>query len=823
MSRATDRQQQELLELVGTVSGIPWTEKGDGSRFCIIKLSSGQTVKGNCDPIDIIVGVEYRFFGRFGKPDPRYGEQFYFEQFKQQEIHSRQGVIQYLVRNATGIGPVYASQLWDRYSSDAVRMLRAFPDEVLKDCPQIPRGRIVDASEALSSKAATEDVRIELATLLDGRGFPSKLIDALIKKFGIHAPARIKHDPFTMMVNKMPGAGFARCDTLYTDLGLPQTRLKRQLMRVIRSFQEAGDGHTWRPIQEAKRSILLSISGVAEGEIRWQRAVKLGLRARRLAIHQDKTRILPGGGWETWLAERDKADAERSLAGHVARIAGGNRSGAAENEVAGNQGKGIAWPDPDSIAGLKDHQRGVVRQILSAGSNLVILNGTPGTGKTTTAAAIVRTIAGMTDRSSIAVVAPTGKAGVRIRSAMEKNGLKDIQCGTVHRTLGVQRNGHDGAGWDFWFNDSRKMPWKIYVLDEASMFDTTTANCFFQAIPDGALVLVVGDPYQLPPVDHGAPLRDMIAAGIPYGELTEVLRNDGAAVKACKVIKDGGKPYPPRALNLAAGDNWCHKECRSNAFAKTTLLHMVATAKGMRLPISGVAAGESNGSRGGEGGEPRFREIDPTWDIQVITALNDSGDVSRKKLNEALRELLNKDGETADGCPFRNGDKVICTQNCVLELAESVESAAMWRPHDDDDEAGDDRAEGDFVANGEIGRVVFVSRSHMVVSFADPERLFVVPRKAESSADGDFRNFDLGYAITFHKSQGSQWPIVILMADRAARKLASRELWYTGISRMESVVVTIGMLQVIHQQCERVALKDRKTFLAEMIRERTGS
>lgn len=809
MSRSSTREKTELVELVGTVKAIPWTDKGDGVRFCIIKLASGQTVKGNCDPTDIIIGVDYRFYGRFGKPDPRYGEQFHFDQLKQQEIHSRQGVVQYLTRNAIGIGPVYASQLWDKYASDAVRMLRAFPDEVMRDCPSIPKSRIIDASEALKSKAATEDVRIELTTLLDGRGFPSKLVDALIKKFGIHAPARIKHDPFTMLVHKMPGAGFARCDRLYCDLGLPQHRIKRLLMVLVRFFQENADGDTWKPLADAKRAILLGISGVADGEIRWQRAVKLGLRARYLAIREDKSQVIENG-WTVWIAERAKADAERQLAGHVARIS----RGAAADDSAEQAALRTNWPGADDIDGLTPHQRDVVAKLVSSGSRLVILNGAPGSGKTTTAAAIIRTLCKQIDKSEIAVVAPTGKAGVRIRSAMERNGLQDIHCGTVHRTLGVQRNGHDGGGWDFWFNNSRKMPWKVYVLDESSMFDTTTANCFFQAIPDGSLVLMVGDPNQLPPVDHGAPLRDMIAAGIPYGELTEVLRNDGAAVRACQTIKAGGKPYPPRGLNLATGDNWCHKEAKSNAYAKGVLLHMIKTAGGMKLPIGGADAGKD--------GEPvQFRDVDPTWDIQVITALNDLGDVSRKKLNDELRELLNRDGEQADGCPFRIGDKVICLQNCCLEIVESVESAAMWRPHDDD-EAGDDRAEGDFVANGEIGRVVFVARSHMAVAFTDPERMFVVPKKAESSADGDFQNFDLGYAITFHKSQGSQWPIVMLMADRAANRMASRELWFTGISRMESVVVTVGMLAVIHRQIERVALKDRRTFLAEMIRERMG-
>lgn len=770
--------QTQYVELVGVFGRVVWQQQTDrdGPRFLIATLEDGTSVKGEADPESLVPGIPYRFEGKWGKKTAKYAAAFEFKRFTQQAPHSRYGVVQYLIKYAAGIGPVFASQLWDVFGTDAAKIVRTDPDLAHRNCPQIPLQRLHDAAESLRHLAATEDVRIELTQLFDGRGFQQeKLIDLLIRKWGIHAPRRVKRDPFSLLVGKFPSCGFMRCDRLYTDLGLPPERAKRLLMCIWRALQESREGHTWHPMSLCRQVVMQSISGIPDDRVDWRRAVRLGLRSGWLRLRE--------ADGQFWVAVGKDADDEADLARHILRISSATLR--------------RNWPDPQAIAGLTDHQKEVLSQCLKG--PIAILGGTPGTGKTTTAAAVIRELVRDVGAESIAVCAPTGKAAVRIQIGIERNGVVGVSAATFHRTLGVTRNGHDGEGWGFWFNAERKMPWMVYVIDESSMPDTGIMAKFFQAIPSGALVLVVGDPYQLPPVDHGAPLRDMIAAGLPYGELTEVLRNDGDVINACRDIKAGRWAKPSGPFNRSRGWNWKHIDAKSPAFSISILSKLAATAAQHELVP----------------GQP----INPNWDLQIITGLNESGPLSRKKLSEKLRDVLNPRGVGVDGCPFRIGDKVICTKNCILRVVDSADINATFDGGLDDSD--DDEGDGDFVANGEIGIVVAVAPKHMIVEFREPSRCVFVPRskrECDGASGGSFQNFELGYAITFHKSQGSQWPVVILIADRSANQLGSRELWYTGLSRMESMVVTIGELAVINRQCKRTALKDRKTFLAELIK-----
>jgi exodeoxyribonuclease V alpha subunit len=770
-----DAPAGELAELVGVFGRVVWQDPKvtQGPRFLIATLEDKTTIKGEADPGDFVPGISYRFYGRWGKAHSKYGQAFEFKQVVQQAPHSRFGVVQHLLKYAAGIGPVFAAQLWDAFGTDAVKMLRTDVAAVATACPAIPRQRLNDASASLRELAGTEDVRIELTGLFDGRGFEHKLIELCIKKWGIHAPRRIKHDPFTLLVNKFPGCGFDRCDRLWSDLGLPPERIKRQLMCLWRALQENGDGNTWHPMTLARDVILQKISGVATDKVDWRRAVKLGLRSRWLASRCDQQ-----GKW--WLAIGEQARDEAELAAHLVRIS--------------EAPPVIHWPDPDTIEGLTEHHRDTLRKCF-AGGNLAVLGGTPGTGKTTTSGAVLRVLAQRIGSQNIIACTPTGKASVRLRQSLIAAGVTGIEPVTIHRTLGVQRNGNDGAGWDFWYSEKRQLPYMVYLLDESSMLDTGLANKLFQAIPSGALVLIVGDPYQLPPVDHGAMLRDAIAAKLPYGELSIVLRNNGDAVKACKAIREGRRFETSTRIDLKAGHNFRHVPSKSPAFSVAVMKKLVLSA----------CQHERDG-----------HPINPVWDVQVITALNDAGVLSRKNLNTELRAALNPDGMQADGCPFRKGDKVICKDNCVLRVIDESQADEIIRDDDDEQQLKDF---ADDVAKGEIGQVIAVSSEHMAVKIQCPDRCVYVPRKRpdDDKRAGSFFSFDLGYAITFHKSQGSQWPIVILMADRGANRLGSRELWYTGISRIESLVITIGERDVIDRQCQRVVMQDRKTFLKELI------
>ncbi|HWA98888.1 MAG TPA: ATP-dependent RecD-like DNA helicase, partial [Pirellulales bacterium] len=383
-----------------------------------------------------------------------------------------------------------------------------------------------------------------------------------------------------------------------------------------------------------------------------------------------------------------------------------------------------------------------------------------------------------------------------ITEVMQEHGI-GVEATTWHRMLGVSRNGHDQKGWGFMHNATFPLRKRFIFGDESSMNDCDIMAAVTAALLPGTHVLWIGDFAQLPPVGHGAPLRDMIAAGLPYGELTEIHRNEGAIVRACRDVKEGRPFQPCDAPNTAAGDNLWHIEASRPSLAVNTLGRM----------LRNVPAG-----------------IDPLWDVQVLCATNESSDVSRKPLNKMIQDILNPDGDHIDGNRFRLGDKVICLTNSELPLLRCPKPECGCPTASVTFERGTfscghcfhdwkiGECLGDFVANGEIGRVVSIESHAMHVAFDSPRRTVRV-------AGEWLQQFDLAYAITTHKAQGSQCQVIICMADdsRAADMVTSWEWWRTAWSRAEQLCITIGKKSTIDRQCKVSALAHRKTFLRELL------
>lgn len=436
----------------------------------------------------------------------------------------------------------------------------------------------------------------------------------------------------------------------------------------------------------------------------------------------------------------------------------------------------LLWPNPADIDGISDHQRDALGRAFAG--RVGILTGGPGTGKTRSAAAALKTIIDQHGLGNVAVAAPTGKAAVRITEALAENGV-NIQATTIHRMLAVSRNGHDGKGWGFSYNASNPLPYRYVFLDEPSMLDTDLAAAVFAACQPGTHVLLTGDPGQLPPVGHGAPLRDLLAAGVPHGELTETWRNAGDIVLACQAIRAGRPWHASEYLDLADGHNFKHFETRLSTHALRHMEGLLGTVPG---------------------------GIDPVWDVQVLCAINDNSDVSRESLNKRLQAMLNPGNAERAAGKFRLDDKVICLSNTMLPIVDDTGEIVR---------VGGEEVT-DFVANGEIGCIVHLDKKAKRFDVAIDS-----PRRTVAVRGAYVEMFDLAYAITVHKAQGSQAPVIVFMVDeaRGARFVGCRELIYTALSRAQKLAVTIGRKATIDQDCRRVALAGRKTFLRELVAE----
>lgn len=271
--------------------------------FVILKLTDGRVCLGPEHPDLFVRGQLYRFLGRW-EDHPTKGHQFRFSTVVRDTPGGRPGLIKYLTDYAPNVGRVTAERLWDKYGPDAIRVLRKEPGRVQED-------RIMgldaakEAGAALTEGIALERTKVDLFTLLDGRGFHGKLIDAVISEWGAKAPAIIRRDPFRMLVAELPSAGFKRCDKLYCDLGYPRDRLKRQLIYLTNWCRESSDGHTWHDGPAAVKALREGIPG--EPGVNPKRAIMLGKRAGWLRLRKDEAGKL-------WIAEADKARNESRLA-----------------------------------------------------------------------------------------------------------------------------------------------------------------------------------------------------------------------------------------------------------------------------------------------------------------------------------------------------------------------------------------------------------------------------------------------------------------------------------------------------------------------------
>lgn len=768
-------------EISGIYQKTAWrSPEGD---YIIGFLQDGVTVKGVADPSELAPNFPFRFFGQWKEGNGKYPKpSFHFICFVKDLPHSREAIVQYLLRQLrgtnVGIGHATAHRLYDLYQADAVRKLRMDAPAVAA-AVGLPIEKAREAARILEADSKLENAKIELMGLFAGKHFPRSTIKECIEKWGPKAASMVRRDAFLLLTNRIKGAGFSRCDDLYLANGGDPSRMKRQTLCAWHGLQSNGDGHTWHPVATAINAVRSKVDGVNTDPIK---AVKLGLKTDWLSIRTS--------GFSVWLADAKKARNEADIARKFRQI----------------QSNPAAWPEVEDSQ-LTEHQRAELAK--ATRGRIAILAGTPGTGKTFTAAALIRAIAAKHGIGSLVAHAPTGKAAVRITETMAKYGLP-LRAVTTHRLLAPQSNGHGTGNWDFAANEERPLPYQFIIGDETSMDDTDLMAALLRACTPRTHLLFLGDPYQLAPVGHGAPLRDMLAAGAPHGELTEIHRNAGLIVQACQAIKDG-RDFKTCSQFDDAGNNLKIIQTSGSAGVVNELRKMFTAM---------VAAGKR----------------DVFEDVQIITPLNEKSDVGRTKLNSFLQSLLNPKGASVPKCRYRVGDKVICLSNdnypATLEQWSFVCGSCSARFEDRQNKANcpvcrstcstDQKhaAPKVPVCNGEVGRVTAVDETRVAFDFPDTgegPRPVCIPRKSEW-ADC----FDLGYAITCHKAQGSEWPIVVVIADDAADRVASREWHYTAISRASERCIILGRMATVAKQCRRVTLRDRKTFLRELLLESEG-
>lgn len=421
------------------------------------------------------------------------------------------------------------------------------------------------------------------------------------------------------------------------------------------------------------------------------------------------------------------------------------------NPVPADYSKDIAVLEDKLSIRYADLQKKAIAAALT--KDLLILTGGPGTGKTTTLNGIIS----MLEQKGfkIALAAPTGRAAKRMSE------LTGREAKTIHRLLEVDFEDEHGKN-KFKRNLKNPLPQDVIVIDEMSMLDIALFESLMKAIRMGCKLIMVGDPDQLPSVGAGNVLKDLIESDvIEVVHLTQVFRQAAESL----IVTNAHSIVRGELPNLSKRDNdfFFMAQSRSELVVETitSLCHT-------RLP---KAYGYS-----------------PMWDIQVISPAR-VGATGTIELNKALQTVLNPKNSTKTefkfgAYTFREGDK-------VMQIKNNYD--IIWRKADGE--------EGMGIFNGDIGVIDLIDKpsQSILIKYEDRIAEYVFDMADE---------LDLAYAITVHKSQGSEFEAVIMPLVGYHSKLHYRNLLYTGVTRAKKMLIVVGQKGTV----QNMVMNDRKTL-----------
>lgn len=387
---------------------------------------------------------------------------------------------------------------------------------------------------------------------------------------------------------------------------------------------------------------------------------------------------------------------------------------------------------------------------------LMIITGGPGTGKTTIIKAIVSIIKNL--RYDYALCAPTGRAAKRMEESTGE------EASTIHRMLGYKSIDEDIM---IEYNSENPLDVDVLIVDEVSMVDIFLMNNLLQALSDSTILIFVGDSDQLPSVGPGNILNDMIASNIiPVIKLNKIFRQGEGSniVRNAHLINQGKYPI----LN-EEGKDFFFVHTRNDKETLETIVDLVVN----RLP--------------------NHYKVDPRKDIQILTPSRRGicgVDNINKRLQEKLNpEEFNKSEIKVKDNIFREHDKIMQIKNNYdIELKDHYLNTTKG------------------LYNGDIGYIRNVFLDNKTIEAIYDDKVCIYTSK-------QFSEIVLSYTATIHKSQGSEFPIVIIPMANIPYMLLNRNILYTGITRGKSVVVLVGNENIMRKMINNNNIKKRKSTL----------
>lgn len=687
-----------------------------------------------------------------------YGQQLKLDTCEDIPPEDEKSVERYLASGAIkGIGAALASRIVRRFKADTLRIIEEEPER-LAEIKGISQRMAMEISDSVTAK---RDMRNAMMFLQD-YGISMALAVKIYNQYGASVYTILRENPYRL-ADDITGVGFKIADEIARKAGISADsdfRIRSGIMYTL--VQAAGNGHIYLPYEElvSQLEVLLDTHVVDIDRQLVDLSIDKKIVVKELS--DDNTEDIAKDtsrriiyGASYYYMEMAVAYALKALDVSV-KID--------EKSVLDR----IHRIEKNEDIELDDMQRNAVLQAVSSG--LLVVTGGPGTGKTTTINTIIRYFEG--EGMEIRLGAPTGRAAKRMTEAT------GCEAQTIHRMLELSGAPEDGKTASFMRNEDNPIDADVIIIDEMSMVDIFLMNSLLKAITAGTRLILVGDVNQLPSVGPGNVLRDIIdSERFTVVKLTKIFRQakESDIIVNAHKINDGEKfPIGPTSKDFI----FIKREEANN------VLGAMITLISQKLP--------------------KYVDAQP-FDIQVLTPTR-KGLLGVERLNTVLQEYLNpkdagKQEKEGSSTLFREGDKVMqIKNNYQLEWETRGKNGIAV-----------DRGMGVF--NGDMGVIDNINfyTEKVTVKF-DDDRYVEYPFK-------QIDELELAYAVTVHKSQGSEYPAVVIPLLSGPRMLMNRNILYTAVTRAKKCVCIVGTEEVFYGMVDNTNEQKRYSTLAQRIRE----
>lgn len=714
-----------------------------------------------------------------------YGTQFVIDQYQVVAPKTQEAVERYLGSGAIkGIGAAMASRIVKKFGDDTMRIIEEEPER-LAEIKGISARKAMDIAASVNAKRDMQDA----VMFLQKYGISINLAGKIYNRYGNEMYDIVRDNPYRL-AEDIEGLGFRTCDEIARNAGIAED----SAFRIESGIQYAlgmaeGNGHCYLPLPELWSSVEsllnITIQDLNQYLLELQMKGRVMVKSSRPRSISDFLDSAANAGD----ADAPVYDANPALHAdpatnvyratiyytelQVATLLKDLNVTVENAELDAKRALTIDEITEKHGIELDPLQRDAV---LTAGhSGLLVITGGPGTGKTTTINTIIRMFAD--EGKTILLGAPTGRAAKRMSEAT------GWPASTIHRLLEYQgRPDEDGEDGDqvrghFERNENNPLECDVVIIDEMSMVDIFLMNALLKAIHRGTRLIMVGDANQLPSVGAGNVLRDIIASGVIR---TIQLRHIFRQAAASDIVVNAHKINEGEPVDLS-------KRSKDFLFIKSQTPDQIFAA---------IAALVLNKL-------PGYLGVDP-FDIQIMTPQR-KGALGVERLNQLLQEQMNpkssrKTEKEIGGTLFRVGDKVMQIRN---------DYNLIWEIRG---RYGIPTEKGEGVFNGDIGIITEINSfaQNLTVRFDD---------RFVEYAFKDCESLELAYAITIHKSQGSEYPAVIVPMYQGPSMLMNRNLLYTAVTRAKSCVCLVGNPPIFDQMLHNASEAKRYSSLGERLQE----